>query len=101
MSAVEAARRLVSVPGVGVWTAAETVQRALGAPDTVSVGDYHIHDLVVHALTGRARGDDEEMLRLLAPWAGQRQRVVRLIEVSPVTKPRFGPRYSPADIRAL
>jgi hypothetical protein len=26
---------------------------------------------------------------------------VRLIEVSPVTKPRVGPRYSPADIRAL
>jgi len=77
----DALARLRIVPGVGEWTAAETVQRALGDPDTVSVGDFHIHDVVVHALTGRPRGDDAEMLRLLAPWAGQRQRVVRLIEL--------------------
>src|SRR5262249_60637984 len=70
--------RLRAVPGVGEWTAAETAQRALGDPDAVSVGDYHIHDLVVHALTGRPRGDDAEMLRLLEPCHGQRQRVVRL-----------------------
>ncbi len=96
-----ACARLRVVPGVGEWTAAETVQRALGAADTVSVGDFHIHDLVVHALSGRPRGDDAEMLELLAPWAGQRQRVVRLIESSPVRKPRFGPRYAPQDMRAI
>ncbi|HYU05521.1 MAG TPA: hypothetical protein VEL02_16885, partial [Jatrophihabitantaceae bacterium] len=89
------------VPGVGECTAAETVQRALGDPDAVSVGDYHIHDVVVHALTGRPRGDDDEMLRLLEPWRGQRQRIVRLIELSGVAKPRFGPRYAPLDIRAI
>lgn len=101
MSRADALARLRSVPGIGAWTAAETVQRALGDPDTVSVGDYHIPDLVVHALTGRARGDDAEMLRLLEPWRGQRQRVVRLIEISGLRKPRFGPRYAPVDIRAL
>lgn len=101
LPAAEANARLRIVPGVGQWTAAETVQRALGDPDTVSVGDYHIHDLVVYALSGRPRGDDAEMLRLLEPWAGQRQRVVRLIELSPVTKPRFGPRYAPQDVRAM
>ena len=57
--------------------------------------------MVVHFLTGRARGTDEEMLRLLAPWAGQRQRVVRLIELSGVGAPRFGPRFAPLDIRAI
>jgi 3-methyladenine DNA glycosylase/8-oxoguanine DNA glycosylase len=93
--------RLRVVPGVGEWTAAETAQRALGDPDAVSVGDYHIHDVVVHALTGRPRGDDAEMLRLLEPWRGQRQRIVRLIELSGVAKPRFGPRYAPLDIRAI
>jgi 3-methyladenine DNA glycosylase/8-oxoguanine DNA glycosylase len=93
--------RLRLVPGVGEWTAAETAQRAFGHPDAVSVGDYHIKDQVVHFLTGRPRGDDAEMLRLLEPWAGQRQRVVRLIEVSGVGPPRFGPRFSPADIRAI
>jgi 3-methyladenine DNA glycosylase/8-oxoguanine DNA glycosylase len=100
--AVEAAvARLRSLPGIGAWTAAETVQRALGAADVVSVGDYHIPSLVVFALTGRPRGSDEEMLAALEPWAGSRQRVVRLIEMSPVSKPRFGPRFAPLDIRRL
>jgi 3-methyladenine DNA glycosylase/8-oxoguanine DNA glycosylase len=93
--------RLRSLPGIGAWTAAETVQRALGAPDHVSVGDYHIPSLVVFALTGRPRGTDAEMLAALQPWAGSRQRVVRLIEISPVRKPRFGPRFAPIDIRRL
>ncbi|MDT4937167.1 MAG: hypothetical protein QOG80_838, partial [Pseudonocardiales bacterium] len=93
--------RLRVVPGVGEWTAAETAQRALGHPDAVSVGDYHLKDLVVHYFTGRARGDDGEMCELLEPWAGQRQRIVRLIELSGVGKPRFGPRFAPTDIRAI
>jgi 3-methyladenine DNA glycosylase/8-oxoguanine DNA glycosylase len=93
--------RLRLLPGVGEWTAAETAQRALGHPDAVSVGDFHLSDLVVCALTGRPRGDDAEMLALLAPYAGQRQRVVRLIEASGARKPRFGPRYSPLDFRAM
>lgn len=101
MDAAAAVARLRVVPGIGEWTAAETVQRALGHPDAVSVGDYHLKDLVVHFLTGRPRGDDSEMLRLLEPWAGQRQRVVRLIELSGVAKPRFAPRLSPVDIRAI
>jgi len=92
---------LQALPGIGPWTAAEAAQRAFGHPDAVSVGDYHLHDIDVYALTGRARGSDDDMLALLAPWAGQRQRVVRLIELSGVSKPRFGPRYSPIDIRAL
>ncbi|HEY7009996.1 MAG TPA: hypothetical protein VH395_13690, partial [Jatrophihabitantaceae bacterium] len=93
--------RLRLVPGVGEWTAAETAQRAFGAPDAVSVGDYHLKHWVVHALTGRARGTDAEMLDLLARWAGQRQRVVRVIELSGRAAPRFGPRFAPNDIRAI
>ena len=46
-------RRLCSVPGIGVWTAAEVVQRALGCPDTVSVGDYHLKNIVGWSLAGR------------------------------------------------
>jgi endonuclease III len=96
-----AVARLRSLPGIGAWTAAETVQRAMGAADVVSVGDYHIPSLVVFAITGRPRGSDEEMLAALEPWVGSRQRVVRLIEISPVRKPRFGPRFAPLDIRRL
>ncbi|SOD73018.1 3-methyladenine DNA glycosylase/8-oxoguanine DNA glycosylase [Jatrophihabitans sp. GAS493] len=101
MSDADALRRLRVVPGIGAWSAAETAQRALGHADTVSVGDFHLHDLVVFALSGEARGDDERMLALLQPWAGHRQRVVRLIELSGVRKPRFGPRYAPLDTRSM
>ncbi|MEP6799561.1 MAG: DNA-3-methyladenine glycosylase 2 family protein, partial [Lapillicoccus sp.] len=38
----EARARLRAVPGVGVWTAAEVAQRALGDADAVSFGDYHV-----------------------------------------------------------
>ncbi|GAA1679278.1 3-methyladenine DNA glycosylase [Citricoccus zhacaiensis] len=93
-----AAQMLTAVPGVGVWTAAETVQRTHGAPDTVAVGDYHLAHQVGEALTGR-RTDDAGMLRLLEPWAGHRQRVVRLIGLSGIRFSRFGPRLAPADHR--
>jgi len=48
--------RLQVVPGVGRWTAAETLQRATGHPDAVSVGDFHLANHVVHFFTGEARG---------------------------------------------
>ncbi len=93
--------RLRVVPGVGVWTAAETAQRALGHPDAVSIGDYHLPSVVVHLFTGRRRGSDDEMLALLAPWAGQRQRVMRLVELSGVAAPRHGPRFAPLPVARL
>lgn len=90
--------RLCTVPGIGPWTAAETVQRTHGAPDTVAVGDFHLAHHVGEALTGR-RTDDAGMLRLLAPYAGHRQRVVRLIGLAGYRFSRFGPRLAPADHR--
>jgi 3-methyladenine DNA glycosylase/8-oxoguanine DNA glycosylase len=91
-------RVLTSLPGVGVWTAAETRIRALGDPDAVSVGDYHLAHEVGHALTGH-RTDDAGMIELLAPWAGHRQRVIRLIFASGVAEARRGPRLAPEDHR--
>ncbi|MGX7680706.1 DNA-3-methyladenine glycosylase [Jatrophihabitans sp. DSM 45814] len=96
-----AERSLRVVPGVGEWTAAETTLRALGHPDAVSVGDFHLKNRVGFALTGAARTDDETMLALLEPWRGQRARVVRLIELSGLTPPKYGPRFSPNDIRVI
>lgn len=101
MSPDAALARLQIVPGIGLWTAAETLQRAIGHPDAVSVGDFHISHQVTYALTGEPRGDDAHMLSLLEPWAGHRQRVVRLIEVAGIAAPRFGPRYAPLDTRAM
>jgi 3-methyladenine DNA glycosylase/8-oxoguanine DNA glycosylase len=98
LTPAEALARLRVVPGIGVWTAAETAQRALGDADAVSVGDFHIPGLVGHFLIGR-RVDDDGMLALLAEYAPHRHRVVRLIELSGVGKPRYGPRFSPIDYR--
>ena len=96
----EAATRLRSVPGIGVWTAAEVAQRALGDPDAVSVGDFHLPSLVGWALIGRPV-DDEGMLELLEPYRGHRYRAVRMIELSGVRPPRRGPRYAGRDYRAM
>lgn len=91
-------RVLTSLPGIGVWTSAETRIRALGDPDAVSVGDYHLAHQVGYVLAGK-RTDDDGMLELLAPWAGQRQRVIRLIFASGVKEPRRGPRLAPENHR--
>lgn len=98
LPASEAAAKLQALPGIGAWTAAEVVQRTHGCPDSIAVGDYHLAAYVGAALTGR-RTDDDGMLRLLAPWAGQRQRVVRMIGLSGFRKPAFGPRMTIQDHR--
>ncbi|UEL27660.1 DNA-3-methyladenine glycosylase [Pseudarthrobacter sp. L1SW] len=98
LPALEAAEKLQVIPGIGVWTAAEVVQRTHGCPDSVSVGDYHLAAYVGAALTGR-RTDDAGMLRLLEPWKGHRQRVVRMIQASGFRKPTFGPRMTIQDHR--
>jgi len=96
----KADRRLQSLPGIGVWTSAETRQRACGDPDAVSVGDYHLASIVGWALTG-AKTDDAGMLELLAPYAGHRFRAARLLELSGAHPPRRGPRNSVRDYRSF
>jgi 3-methyladenine DNA glycosylase/8-oxoguanine DNA glycosylase len=95
----DAARRLLAVQGVGAWTAAEVAQRALGDTDALSVGDYHLAGFVGWALLGRPL-DDDGMVSLLEPWRPHRYRVVRLLECSGRTKPRFGARLTIQDHRA-
>jgi 3-methyladenine DNA glycosylase/8-oxoguanine DNA glycosylase len=99
VDAAEASRRLRTIPGIGVWTAHETVQRSHGDPDSVSVGDFHLAKQVGTALIGR-RVDDDGMLELLEPWLGHRQRVVRLIEAAGIGYERHAPRMTIVDNRA-
>ena len=89
-----ARRRLRAVPGVGVWTAAEVAQRALGDADAVSFGDYHVAKDIGWALTG-SEVDDDGLAELLEPYAGHRYRVQRLLELSGAHRPRRGPRMRP------
>jgi 3-methyladenine DNA glycosylase/8-oxoguanine DNA glycosylase len=97
----ESARRLLTIPGVGPWTVAETLQRSHGAADLVSVGDYGLPGLVGHVLAGREGCDDAGMLELLEPYRGHRQRVVRLVLASGSRPARRGPRLAPRDYRAI
>jgi 3-methyladenine DNA glycosylase/8-oxoguanine DNA glycosylase len=84
--------RLEAVPGIGPWTSAEVARLARGDADAVSVGDFHLKNLVAHTLAGEPRGTDERMLELLEPFAGHRGRVCLLIETAGLTAPRYGPR---------
>jgi 3-methyladenine DNA glycosylase/8-oxoguanine DNA glycosylase len=95
-----AAQRLTSLPGVGVWTVAKTLSVSHGDPDQVEVGDFHLKHMVVHHLTGRPRGTDEEMLELLDPFRPHRGRVTRLLHTLG-HEPSFGPRLAPKDITRL
>jgi 3-methyladenine DNA glycosylase/8-oxoguanine DNA glycosylase len=96
----EADRRLQSLPGIGPWTSAEVRQRACGDPDAVSVGDYHLPSHVGWTLIGE-KVDDAGMLALLAPYAGQRHRAARLVEIGGAAPPRRGPRLAVRDYRAF
>ena len=90
----EAERRLRTVAGIGVWTAAEVRSRALGDADAVSFGDYHVARNIGWALIGRDV-DDAGMAELLEPYAGHRYRVQRLLELAGYGHPRHGPRMAP------
>ncbi len=97
----EAYARLRALPLVGAWTAAEVGLRALGDPDAVSVGDFHLCHAVCWAIAREARGSDERMLELLAPFAGHRARLIRVIEAAGIRPPRRGPRLAPRSIAEI
>ncbi|OHV06830.1 DNA-3-methyladenine glycosylase family protein [Mycobacterium talmoniae] len=97
----QAREALMSLPGVGVWTAAETAQRAFGDPDALSVGDYHIPKMIGWTLLGHPV-DDAGMVELLEPMRPHRHRVVRLLQASGLAvAPRRGPRLPLQNLRAL
>lgn len=92
MSIEEGYTRLTAFRGVGAWTSAVTMSAAMGDPDAVLVGDFHMKNIVSYALAGEPRGTDARMLELLEPYAGQRGRVVELLLRDGWSAPKFGPR---------
>ncbi|WIM86935.1 DNA-3-methyladenine glycosylase 2 family protein [Candidatus Mycobacterium wuenschmannii] len=97
----KAREAMMSLPGVGIWTAAETAQRAFGDADALSVGDYHVPKMIGWTFLGRA-GTDDEMVELLEPMRPHRHRVVCLLYASGLAyEPRRGARLPLQDIRAL
>lgn len=83
---------LQHIPGVGPWTAAVAGSVAFGDPDAIAVGDFHLKNTIAWALHRRARGTDEEMIASLAPYLGQRQRVVRWLQLMGFRAPARGPK---------
>jgi 3-methyladenine DNA glycosylase/8-oxoguanine DNA glycosylase len=97
----QARAALMSLPGVGIWTAAETAQRAFGDADALSVGDYHVAKMVGWSLLGHPI-DDPTMVELLEPVRPHRHRAVRSLEVSGLAvNPRFGARQAIPNLRAI
>ncbi|WP_040160205.1 DNA-3-methyladenine glycosylase family protein [Nigerium massiliense] len=90
----EADRRLRSLPGIGIWTSAETRCRAHGDPDAVAFGDYHVARNIGWALIG-VELDDDGLAELLEPYRGHRYRVQRLLELTGQNHPRHGARMAP------
>jgi 3-methyladenine DNA glycosylase/8-oxoguanine DNA glycosylase len=97
----DARRRLEAMRGIGPWTTAEVMRLSFGDPDAVSVGDYHLPDIVAWALAGEPRGTDKRMLELLEPYRGQRARVEVLLERSHISPPAYGPRMEARSIEKL
>ncbi|MBT0770341.1 DNA-3-methyladenine glycosylase 2 family protein [Kineosporia sp. J2-2] len=89
----EAERRLRSLPGIGVWTAAEVRQRAHGDPDAFSWADFHVSRNVSWALSGQVL-DDAGCAELIECYRGQRYRVQKLLELGGNMRPRRAPRMT-------
>lgn len=92
MAPGEAFTRLTALPGIGPWTANLVLRIACGDPDRVEVGDFHVPHHVAWNLAGEPRGTDARMMELLAPFAGHRGRVVRLLALEGRSAPAWGPR---------
>jgi 3-methyladenine DNA glycosylase/8-oxoguanine DNA glycosylase len=92
-------RRMLSIRGIGPWTAGQVAGFAFGDPDAVPVGDLHLPSLVTSALAGEPEGTDERMLELLASYAGQRFRVIRLLMLAARRAPHL--LHSPPALASL
>lgn len=96
-----AAERLAGLSGVGVWTIGCALGPALGDPDAVVVGDFHLPHAVAWALAGEARATDVRMLELLDDYRGQRGRVQSAVVATMGSAPKFGPRQRIITIAAM
>ncbi|MEE2901882.1 MAG: hypothetical protein VYC39_06105 [Myxococcota bacterium] len=94
LEADEIRNKLSHIPNIGPWTIEHCLGFSLNQPDAIPLGDYQLPHTVSWALEGQDRGDDEKMLKLLAPWEGRQWTVLRLLFAANVRAPRKGPRLN-------
>ena len=92
LPASDAAHKLQLIPGIGVWTTGVVLGPALGDTDAVPVGDYHVKNVIAWNLANEPRATDERMLELLAPYEGQRGRVLQAVMSHGRNAPKYGAR---------
>ena len=95
----EAAALLHAIPGIGPWTSALTLALVQGHADAVPLGDLHLPREVAWALEREREADDARLLELLAPFAGHRWRVIKLLRAGGPKRPRRRPRTPMRPIR--
>lgn len=97
----EGRAHLEKLRGIGPWTSGVVMGGPLGDPDAVPIGDYHLPNWVAWNLAGEARADDARMMELLAPYAGRRGQVARMVKGSGSGAPRYGPKRAAIDVRKM
>lgn len=95
----DAANIMHAIPGIGPWTSALTLAMVQGHADAVPINDLHLPREVSWALVGEREADDARMLELLAPFAGHRWRVIKLLRAGGPKLPRRRPRKPMRPIR--
>ena len=88
----EAGEKMLACRGIGGWTEQYVRGHFLGDPDAVPLGDYDLPKIVGYFFEGRRDGNDDDMLRLLEPYRGQRFRILYWIAFSGIRPPRRGAR---------
>lgn len=88
----ETTQLLAKLPGIGPWTIGYLQGAGMGNEDALMLGDYSHPRHVAQFFTGKAEGDDEDMVRFLEPYKPHRFYALTLILLGAPAPERRGPR---------
>lgn len=66
----QAEKQLVSIRGIGPWTANYVLMRCLRMPEAFPIDDVGLHNAIKHLMGLEAKPTKQEILELSAAWAG-------------------------------
>ena len=65
----QAEKQLVSIRGIGPWTANYVLMRCLRIPNAFPIDDVGLHNAIKHLMGLEAKPTKKEILELSAAWA--------------------------------